>query len=178
MKNLIFLLTLILSLLFAGCDCGNSLYPESEFDGELKSAELKMVPIKGEIQSHVSESLNGIPVFGTLSGNVSHLGKLVPNESTWYTISVEMDEQTWTITWEMFGAVCAANGDLLNFYLNGTFSIMNNKLSAHVDIVNGTGRFENASGFMDCTGYADDPLAISRMYMSCQGLISNIGSTK
>jgi|GEM_PF-830560 len=177
MKYLILLLSLILSLLFAGCNSSNSIYPESEFDGELKSAPLKMVPIKGEIQSHVSESLDGIPVFGTLSGNVSHLGKLVADESTWYTISVEMDEQTWTIKWEMFGAVCAANGDLLKYTLYGSFSIPDNKLSGHIDFNGGTGRFGQAEGSAEFTGYADDPMNITSMYMHMEGMITNVGSS-
>jgi hypothetical protein len=37
---------------------------------EKESDEAKTVPIKGELQSHVTEALNGIPVYGTLSGNI------------------------------------------------------------------------------------------------------------
>lgn len=177
MKNLLILFMFILSLVFTGCDVNNSLLPKSEIDGELKSAQLKMVPIKGDAQSHVTESLNGIPVFGTLSGTVSHLGKLDIDESTWYTVSVEMDEQTWTISWEMFGALCAANGDLLKYTLSGSFSILDNEISGHIDFNGGTGRFSQAGGTAEFTGYADDPMNITSMYMHMDGMISNVGSS-
>ena len=42
----------------------------------------------------------------------------------------------------------------------------------------GTGRFEFAEGYMDVTGYADDPLAITTMFMTGDGLISSVGSSK
>jgi len=174
MKRLIFLLWSI-SLLLTTCDMSDPLLPEK--DVELKLAEMKMTPIKGEIQSHVTETLNGIPVFGTLSGNLSHLGKLISDNSTWYTISVEMDEQSWTIVWEMFGSVCAANGDFLKYTLNGSFNILENKISGEIKINGGTGRFSQAQGSMDFTGCADDPSNITTMYMHTEGIISNVGSS-
>ncbi|MCE4563100.1 nuclear transport factor 2 family protein [Maribellus sp. CM-23] len=174
MKRLILLLWSI-SLLFAGCDMNDSL--SNEIDNDLKSAEMKMVPIKGEIQSHVTESLNGVPVIGNLSGNISHLGKLIMDKSTWYTISVEMDEQTWTISWEMFGSVCAANGDFLKYTLSGAFSIPNNQITGQAVFDGGTGRFCQAQGSMEFTGYADDPMNIATMYMQVEGLITNVGSS-
>lgn len=175
MKRLIFLLW-CMSLFFAGCETNDSLLPD--VDVNQKSAEMTMVPIKGELQSFVTESLNGIPVFGTLSGNISHLGKLISDKSTWYTISVEMNEQTWTITWEMFGSVCAANGDFLKYTLSGSFSIPDNKISGQIDFDGGTGRFSQAQGNMEFTGYADDPTNITAMYMQAEGLITNVGSSR
>lgn len=174
MKRLIFLLWSI-SLFFAGCDMSNSLFPES--DENLKSAEMKMVPIKGELQSHVTETLNGIPIYGTLSGTLSHLGKLITNRSHWYTISVEMDEQIWTISWEMFGSVCAANGDFLNYNLSGSFNITNNEIYGQIYFDGGTGRFSQAQGMTEFTGYADDPMNITTMYMQAEGMITNVGSS-
>ncbi|RIJ48387.1 hypothetical protein D1614_11735 [Maribellus luteus] len=174
MKRLIFLLWSI-SLLFAGCDMNDSL--SNEIDTDMKSAEMKMVPIKGEIQSHVTESLDGVPVIGNLSGNISHLGKLISDKSTWYTIFVEMDEQTWTISWEMFGSVCAANGDFLKYTLSGAFSIPENKITGEAVFDGGTGRFCQAQGSMEFTGYADDAMNITTMYMQIDGIISNVGSS-
>jgi len=178
MRHLIFLITLSLSFLITGCDLNNPLNSDSENEAELKSTELKMVPIKGKMESNVTESLNGIPVFGTLAGNISHLGKLMTDKSVWYTISVQMDEQTWTISWEMFGAVCAADGDLLKYTLSGTFSIPDNKISGQADFNGGTGRFSQARGFMKFTGYADDPMNITKMTMQMDGTILNVGSSR
>lgn len=175
MKRLIFLLWSI-SLLFAGCDMSDSLSPEN--NENLKSAEMKMVPVKGELQSHVTENLNGIPVYGTLSGNLSHLGKLITDKSTWYTISVEMDEQTWTISWEMFGSVCAANGDFLKYTLSGSFSIPENQIIGQATFNGGTGRFCQAQGTIEFTGYADDPTNITTMHMQMEGMITNVGSSR
>lgn len=173
MKKLIFLLCGI-SLLFTGCDINETLFPEAKQN--LKSAEMKMIPIKGEVQSHVTGTLNSIPVFGILSGNMSHLGKLISDKSTWYTISVEMDEATWIITWKMFGELHAANDDILRYTLTGTFNIPDNVLDGHIDFNGGTGRFCQAQGSMEINGYADDPMNISTMFMQGEGMITNVGS--
>ena len=174
-KVLLFVLSL--GLLFTACEKGGPVLPDADADGMLKSAELREIPIKGEIQSQVTQSLNGIPVFGTLSGIISHLGKLQTEKSVWFTNTVEIDEATWTISWEMFGVVCAANGDLLNYTLSGSFNIPENKMNGHVDFDGGTGRFGQAQGYMNFTGSADDPMNISAMYMQAEGLISNVGSS-
>ncbi len=172
MKRLIFLLW-CMALLLAGCETNDSLLPD--VDMNLKSAEMTTVPIKGELQSFVTESLNGIPVFGTLAGNISHLGKLISDKSTWYTISVELDEQTWTISWEMFGSVCSANGDFLKYTLSGSFSIPDNEISGQIDFDGGTGKFSQANGTAEFTGNADDPMNITAMYMQMEGEITNVG---
>ena len=175
MKRLIFLFW-CMSLLLAGCETNDSLLPD--VDISQKSAKTTMVPIKGELQSSVTESLNGIPVYGTLSGSISHLGELTTDKSTWYTISVEMDEQTWTISWKMFGAICAANGDLLKYTLSGSFNITENHINGEVNFDGGTGRFAQAQGSMEFTGYADDPANITAMYMKGEGMITNVGSSR
>ena len=172
MKRFIFLL-ISLSLFFTGCNIDETAFPET--DANLKTAKMKMVPIKGDFQSRVSDSLNGIPVFGTLSGNISHLGKIVPENSTWYTLSVDLDEQTWTITWEMFGTVGAANGDLLHYTLAGSFSIPENTISGQINFSGGTGRFCQAKGSAEFSGYADDPMNITSMFMQMEGMITNVG---
>ena len=178
MKHLVFLLLLSLSLVFTGCDVNDSLFPESELESDLKSAELKMVPIKGEIQSHVTAYQDGVPVQGILSGNMTHLGQLIAEKSIFNTTSLTLDEATWTISWEMSGVTCAANGDFMYYNLSGTFNIPANELIAHIEIENGTGRFQNAEGYIEARGYADDPKAITTMYMHCEGLISSVGSGK
>ncbi len=50
----VLLLVLSLGLLFTSCEKGGLVLPDADADGMLKSAELKMVPIKGELQSHVT----------------------------------------------------------------------------------------------------------------------------
>ena len=179
MKINLILTSIFTTIIFLAISCEKDdvFYPDSEVDGTLKSAELKEIPIKGELQSHVTEALNGIPVYGTLSGNISHLGKLIADKSTWYTISVEMNEQTLTISWELLGSVCAANGDFLKYTLSGSFNIPENELSGEVDFDGGTGRFCQAQGSMNFTGYADDPVNITTMIMQVEGMITNVGSS-
>jgi hypothetical protein len=177
MKKIMFLM-LGLGFLLTACEKNDVFYADPEVDGMLKSAEVKMVPLKAEFQSIVTEYNEGVPVKGLISGKMSHLGKLVTEKSIFNTTDLTLDESTWTITWEMSGTSCAANGDLLFYSLSGTFSIPENKLTAHVIINGGTGRFEFAQGCMDVTGYADDPAAITTMYMKGEGFISNVGSKK
>ena len=177
MKKLMFLI-LGLGFIVSGCNMNNDLFSDSEADSNLKSAEVKMVPVKGKIQSHVVEYYEGVPVVGTLSGMMSHFGKLNSEKSIWYTTSMSIDETTWTISWGMTGDGCASNGDLLHYTLTGTFSIPENNLTAHIDFDGGTGRFEFAEGYMDVTGYADNPVSITSMYMIGDGLISSVGSSK
>jgi hypothetical protein len=144
----------------------------------LKSAGVKMLPLKAEIHSNVTEYYDGVPIQGTLSGIMSHLGKLKTDKSIWKTTFLTLDEATWIITWGISGDVCASNGDLLHYTLSGTFSIPENKLTAHVDFGGGTGRFELAEGYLEVTGYADNPAAITTMYMKGEGLISSVGGKK
>lgn len=175
MKKII-LLALCLGFIFAGCEKNE--IADQEFNDGLKSAELKMVPVKGSLQSGVTEYFEGVPVIGTLSGEMSHLGELIVENSIWHTTALTLDEATWTITWEMTGVACAANGDLLNYVLTGTFSIYENQLIAHADINGGSGRFEDAEGYLEITGYADNPTAITVMYMDAEGMLSSVGSKK
>jgi hypothetical protein len=168
------LLVLSLGIIITGCEKNIMLKPE--INQGLKSAEVKMVPIKGNLQSKVTHYQEGVPVIGTLSGEMSHLGLLVAENSIWNTISLGLDEITWTITWEMSGIACAANGDHFYYTLSGDFIIPENMLTAHAEIDGGTGRFEDAAGYLDITGYADDPLAITVMYMHAEGYLSSVGS--
>ena len=83
MKKLLFLF-LSIGILFTGCN-NDALVPDATNDADLKSGHVKMVPLKGVAQSHVDVYDNGIPVMGTLSGQMSHLGKLNREESVWVT---------------------------------------------------------------------------------------------
>ena len=176
MKKLLFLF-LSFGILFTACN-NDALVHDAMNDADLKSGHVKMVPLKGVAQSHVDVYDNGIPVMGTLSGKMSHLGKLNMEESVWETTSLIFDDVNWIITWEMTGVICAANGDLLNYTLTGDFVIAENKLTGHVEVDGGTGRFEFAEGYFTITGYADDPAAITTMYMEAEGMLSSVGSSK
>lgn len=178
MKKLLFLF-LSLGILFTGCD-NDVLVPDATNDAALKSSHVKMVPLRGEIQSHVDVYDNGIPLMGTLSGQMSHLGKLNMEESVWTTNSLTIDDGI--ITWEMTGKLCAANGDLVHYNLTGVFDMVKNELDADSEIVGGTGRFKFAEGYMEITGYAEFdatyPMLITTMHMKGEGLISSVGSGK
>ncbi len=89
---------------------------------------------------------------------------------------MEFDEQTMSISWEMFGLTCAANGDLIYYTLSASFSIPNNEITGLVEFDGGTGKYANTEGYMNITGYADNPVAITTMYMECEGIISIVGN--
>ena len=175
-KVLLFVLSL--GLLFTSCEKGGLVLPDADTDGMLKSAEVKMLPFKADIQSTIIEYNEGVPVSGFLSGTMSHLGKLNAEKSIWYTSALSFDENTGTITWEAFGDSYAANGDIMHYLFSGSLNLPTNTLTAYVDIDGGTGRFEFADGYMDITGYADDPTAITTVHMEGEGFISSVGSSK
>lgn len=174
MKKLILLLG-CMGLLIAGCEKSDTSI--SGLDENLKSAKIKMVPIKGEIQSYVTFDLYGVPVLGSISGNLSHLGKFDAEKSTWYHTSVAFDANTNIFSYGMFGSFCAANGDLLKYIASGEFDVANNSATQHADFIGGTGRFGQAQGYIDATGYADDPVKTTAMFFEGEGMISNVGSS-
>ena len=61
--NLILTSICITIMFFANsCEKDDVFYPDSEVAGRLKSTEVKMLPIKGEVQSIITEYYEGVPV--------------------------------------------------------------------------------------------------------------------
>jgi steroid delta-isomerase-like uncharacterized protein len=174
MKKIILLLACV-GLFISGCEKSDLSLPG--VDENLKSAKIKMVPVKGDIQSVISFYLGPMPVCGKVSGNLSHLGKFDAEKSTWYHTSVDFDANTNIFSYGMFGSLCAPNGDLLKYTASGEFDVVNNIATQHAEFMGGTGRFGQAQGYIDASGYADDPEKTTSMFFEAEGMISNVGSS-
>jgi hypothetical protein len=161
-------------LLFILTGCNKEAFFGEEADVNLKSAELKTVPVKGQIYAIVTEERDGMAYAGNLGGIMSHLGELIVEKSTFLRTKLEMREGP-AVYWEMYGDVAASNGDLLHYTLWGELNLAKNEYVSVVTYNDGTGRFKNATGQVDITGYID---ANGQLVMNGEGFLSNVGSTR
>ena len=172
MKRIIFLL---IGLFILAYGCKDDILPADSVMGndDLKNASIeKLVPIKGEVLNHINEEH---PDYGTISGFLSHLGKLNETESTWTTID-DGDGNPYTFSKDI--EFCAANGDKLRGTYMGMF-ISQTEIEGIMIFEGGTGRFENASGQTTANGYlVVDGGTLIGMYLAGEGEISNVGSSK
>jgi len=171
MKRLIFLLIGIFFVAF-GCS-DETLNTDSTLEsGNLKHTITKNVPIKGEVFNHFYEEH---PDYGTMSGFLSHVGKLNETESTWETVD---DGDGNSLTFSKYIVFCAANGDKLTGRWDGMF-INQTDIVGTMFFEGGTGRFENASGQSTANGYlVFDGGNFIGLYLAGEGQISNVGSGK
>ena len=171
MKRIIFLL---IGIFIIACGYNDDILPaDAALENEtLKNAEIKMVPIKGEVFNHFNEEH---PDYGTISGFMSHIGKLNETESTWEKID---DGDGNPITFSIKVVGCAANGDKLKGRYDGKH-INQTDVEGIMFFEGGTGRFENASGQTTANGYiVVDGGKLIGMYLAGEGEISNVGSSK
>ena len=171
MKRIIFLMFGIFILAY-GCNDGILPADSALENGALKKAEVKMVPVKGEIFNHFYEEH---PDYGTMSGFISHIGKLNETESTWESVD-DGDGNPLTVTKNI--VICAANGDKLTGRWEAKH-INQTEVEGIMYFEGGTGRFENASGQTTASGYmVFDGGQLIGMYLAGEGEISNVGSSK
>ncbi|WP_163709296.1 hypothetical protein [Mangrovibacterium lignilyticum] len=171
MKRIILLL---ISIFIIAYGCNDDILPADSAleNGTLKNAEVKMVPIKGEVFNHF---YGEHPDYGTMSGFLSHVGILNETESTWKSVD-DGDGSPLTISKDI--VFCAANGDKLTGRWDGMF-ISQTELEGIMFFEGGTGRFENASGQTTANGYiVIDGGKLIGMYLAGEGEISNVGSGK
>jgi hypothetical protein len=164
MKTLVYLFTIAM-LLFAGC-AKDEMFNE---DMNLKSAEVKTIPMKAEFYS-VPTALDeyGLMAAGYLEGNFTHLGKLNPELSTFLTTNVEFLSEILVKFW-MEGQLGAANGDLLYANLIGTVDVTTGIVEADVTYPGGTGRLEKYTGNAHFTGQLDPATGI--VYCTLEGTL-------
>ena len=172
MKTLIYFFGFAM-LLFAGCAKDEMFTDDSA--SNLKSAPMKMVPIKADFYS-VTNNLgdDGLPIDGYLVGNFSHLGKIIPEKSTWTAETLNLTQEVYVTYVE--GQLAAANSDLLFYSFTGTLDFAKNELTALVEYNGGTGRFENCTGEAVLTGYLN--WDTGSFIMKVDGMITNVGSSK
>lgn len=172
MKTIIYFLVIAL-FLFAGCE-KDEMYTNDSYS-ELKSAHTKMVPLKANCYS--VNTLMGdydLPLEGYLVGTFSHLGKIIPEKSTWTVTNLILTTEVWVGYVE--GQLAAANGDLLFYSFTGTLDVTKNEYTAVVYYNGGTGRFEDCTGEASLTGHLDYDTA--SFIMKINGMITNVGSSK
>ena len=172
MKTLVYLFVIAV-LLFAGC-AKDEMFTD-DADMNLKSAPVKMVPIKADFYSvtTVPDEYN-LPKEGYLAGNFSHLGKIIPRKSTWNATTLSLTTEYYKAYIE--GQLAAANGDLLFYSFTGTLDLTKNELCANVVYNGGTGRFKNCTGEAALTGYLN--FDTGSFIMKVDGMITNVGSNK
>ncbi len=155
------LITAVLFLL-AGC-VKDTVVPAGEEGMEFRAPKSVTVPMKVWVEeSLVNEELAKkacdlpwvtIPPGGWMRGHATHLGKFKVMESTWEhgSCNVYMNEGKLIITGSE-GIFAGANGDQVRW--KGDYEVyFAGGYSADLDIVGGTGRFENAIG--NIKGYSD-----------------------
>lgn len=185
------LFLIVMTSLFVFAGCNKDEFTDNGTDMNLKSADLKMIPIKGDVSFGLviteSDFENGIPVpkQGPISGTVSHLGNLKEG-SLWLTDSYELyaTETQFCIDYGINGKLVAANGDELVFTAVGTIFVVGNEDGLNwvgtFTFTGGTGRFKNASGEASSTGVGtrDNNGLPLTLELNLDGTISNVGQSK
>jgi len=180
MKRIIFLLIGIFIFAFG---CNDDILPADAAleNGTLKKAEVKMVPIKGEVFVTVDEyDARGFGLKGKMSGYFTHMGQLDETKSTWKNIIHDFSQYPPIITIIQDAVFCAANGDLVYATYTGHTDVTTAEANGFLVFEGGTGRFENASGQVTAYGYVeyDEIGRVIGMYLAGEGEISNVGSSQ
>lgn len=180
MKQFIFLL---IGIFFIAFGCTEDLLDTDSILGNenLKHAEIKMVPIRGEIFGAVEEyTPQGFGIRGTMAGFFTHLGKLDEMNSIWENRSVD-PSQLPLLSYVNDIVFCAANGDLVYATYYGVVNVQTLEASGNLVFEDGTGRFENVSGELVGYGYSERDESTGRLvgvHLEGEGVISNVGSSK
>ncbi len=180
MKRIIFIL---IGMLFISFGCSNeTLNTDSTFEeANLKSGVSKMIPVKGEVIISVDEyNEQGLGINGKMAGYLTHMGKLNQAESTWITLYHDFSQYPPFVIQVNDLVFCAANGDLLYGTYTGYLDVTTSVIDGFCVLENGTGRFENATGQSNVTGYPwyDELGRVEGIRFICEGEISNVGSSK
>ena len=90
---------------------------------------------------------------GWLSGNQTHGGRLITEQSTWTIVSCSTDFTTGINTSYVEGVNTVANGD--SYFYTAVMQVDGNTghVILNITIDGGTGRYEGASGYSVLTGY-------------------------
>lgn len=167
--------TVLIALLFVGSGCDLDTFSSEEADVNLKSSELKMVPLKGEVYAVMTNLVDDLPTEGYIGGTISHVGEIIPDNSIFVRTDFALLEGPVYYA-EFDGDVVASNGDILHYKLKGGLNLVYGTYEGHVDYRGGTGRFEFATGYGDLTGHLN--MDGSKLLMWLEGELSNVGSSK
>ncbi len=91
---------------------------------------------------------------GWLQGNVSHGGRLIPEQSKWIIYNCDTDFADMINTSNLEGVITVANGD--SYFYTGTMlvdlTIASHPVTLNITVNGGTGRFEGVTGQIILTG--------------------------
>jgi hypothetical protein len=182
----LFIILTALLLVFTGCN-------KDEFFGEepevnLKSAEVKMLPVSWDLHVVLTEFkfINGhpTPTGGPVEGTISHLGKLKEG-GYWKAYRYIRNDDIFpsTVDYGITGKMVAANGDELHFTTEGFIyhlGPVEAKWEGMMYFSGGTGRFENTVGEGESFGWLtrDDNGIPYSVAMHLEGKISSVGNSK
>jgi len=92
-----------------------------------------------------------LPGGGWMSGNATHMGELIMEESALTVLSASFDPNTGIVTWLATGKATAANGDY--YYYDATTYVNPDKsFTGPVKMRDGVGKFEGATGTVQMVG--------------------------
>jgi hypothetical protein len=166
MKTLVYLFVIAM-FLFAGCAKDEMFTDDADIN--LKSAEVKGVPLKGDFYSvPTAWDETGMMSAGYLVGNITHLGKLIPELSTFDITEADLSTYPNIVYW-MEGQLAAANGDLLFYTIVGTADMTIGTVEADVTYTGGTGRLEKYTGSAHFTGQTDPETGYT--YCTTEGVL-------
>ncbi len=166
MKTLVYLFVIAM-LLFAGCAKDEMVTDEADMN--LKKAEIKGIPLKGDFYSvPTAWDANRMMSAGYLVGNITHLGKLIPELSTFDITEADLSTYPNIVYW-MEGQLAAANGDLLFYTIVGNADMTIGTVEADVTYTGGTGRLAKYTGYAHFTGQTDPTTGIT--YCTTEGVL-------
>ena len=187
MKFKLFLIAIV-TLVFVFNGCNKDALLDEDPNANLKSAELKMLPVEWDLHVLLTEFAfpdgHPTPTGGPIGGIVSHLGQLKEG-SHWQAYRYIRDDNVTpsTIDYGISGKLVAANGDELYLNIEG-YIYHRDPVEAEwigkMYFSGGTGRFENAVGDADSNGWItrDENGIPFSLDMHAIGELSSIGSAK
>lgn len=160
MKTLMYLFAIVM-LLFAGC-AKDEMFDENSGNLELKKAKVP-IPMKAEFCMTPNMEagfilIDGLdpaspdsylPKEGWISGNATHMGKVIMEKSPTTFISAAVTQMGVKTVSE--GKITAANGDYYLFIAT-SYSMPDKTFTGDVWMYGGTGKFEGMTGSVVMTG--------------------------
>jgi len=92
-----------------------------------------------------------LPGGGWMSGNATHMGELIMEESELTVLSASFDPNTGIVTWLATGKATAANGDYY-YYDATTYVNSDGTFTGPVEMRDGIGKFKGATGTVQMVG--------------------------
>ena len=162
-----FLLAVLLPFLI-GCAEEPDSISISQEELVFRDSDIREVPIKLKGTTYMDETSD--PIFcgeipfyskGYAYGQVSQVGKIEAELNPWEIKSCSATEMV------IDGVMKAPNGDAFSYTIYSTVNVNDGSISGYLEIYDGTGKFEDATGTIDFT-YG----AITEMTVTPAGIVS------